>query len=169
MLEIVVVYLLARKIGGIVEAKGQSGTGYKWLTAGLWFGGEILGFIIGFAAIGPRGEVLAAYPFGLAGAVGGVAIAWVLASQVPVNPIRAWNPTHLTPPSGAPAWAQPNPALPPVMMIPGNVELVLEQRAGDWAQVRAANGFAGFVDARLLIPRPGSSPWTGGSAWTGQR
>jgi hypothetical protein len=163
MLEIVIVYLLAKKIGGIVEAKGQKGTPYKWLTAGLWFGGEILGFIVGFAIAGRSGDVLVAYPFGLGGAVGGAAIAWFAASQVPVNPIRLWNPTYLTPPAGAPAWTQPNPALPPMLMIPGNVELVLEQRAGDWAQIRAANGFAGFVDARILLPKPTGSTWMGQS------
>ncbi len=161
MLEFVIVYLLAKKIGGIVEDKGRKGTSYKWLTAGLWFGGEILGFMIGFSVIGANESLLAAYPFGLVGAIGGVAIAWMLASQVPVNPIRLWNPTHLTPPEGAPAWAQPNPAMPPMVMIPGNVELVLETRAGDWAQVRAANGFAGFVDARTLVPRPNIAAWIG--------
>jgi hypothetical protein len=99
----------------------------------------------------------------LAGAVGGAAIAWFAASQVPVNPIRLWSPTHVTPPAGAPAWAQPDPALPPMLMIPGNVEVVLEQRAGDWAQIRTANGFAGFVDARILVPKPSGSAWMGQS------
>jgi hypothetical protein len=161
MLEFIIVYFLAKKIGGIVEAKGQRGTAYKWLTVGLWFGGEILGFMVGFSVNGPHGDVLAAYPFGLGGAIGGAAIAWVLASQVAVNPNGLWNPTFLTPPTGTPAWAQPNPALPPSLTIPGNVELVVENRAGDWAQVRAANGFSGFVDARVLIPRPGAAPWMG--------
>jgi hypothetical protein len=70
-----------------------------------------------------------------------------------VNPIRLWNPTHLTPPLGLHAWAQPNPALPPVVVVPGNVEVVVENRVGDWAMVRAANGWGGYVDARALIQK----------------
>ena len=159
MLEFVLVYFLARHNGAMVEAKGQSGTMYKWLTAGLWFGGEILGFIIGFGLAGPRAEVLDAYPYALVGAVVGAVIAWALARQVPVNPIRVWNPTHLTPPTGLPAWAQPNAALPPALVIPGNVELVVETVLGDWAQVRGFNGWRGFVDGRTLIAKPSATVW----------
>jgi hypothetical protein len=155
MLEFVIVYFLAKRIGGIVEAKGHSGTGYKWLTAGLWFGGEILGFVIGFSATGPHGDVLAAYPFALAGAVLGAVIAWQLAKQVQVNPSRLWSPNAMTPPSGMQGWAQPDPAQPPALAIPGNVELRVENRVGDWAQVSASNGWRGFVDARMLVARPG--------------
>lgn len=61
----------------------------------------------------------------------------------------------MTPPSGMPGWAQPDPAQPPALTIPGNVELLVENRVGDWALVSAANGWRGFVDARGLVGRPG--------------
>ncbi len=155
MLEVLIVYFLAKRIGGIVEAKGHSGTGYKWLTAGLWFGGEILGFLIGFSATGPNGDILAAYPFAIGGAVLGVVIAWQLAKQVQPNPSLLWGPNAMTPPAGMPGWAQPDPAQPPALTIPGNVGLRVESRLGDWAQVSAANGWHGFVDARMLLAWPG--------------
>ncbi len=159
MLEFVLVYLLARHNGGIVESKGQSGTTYKWLTAGLWFGWEIFGAIVGEMIVGRNANPLEVYPFAVLGAVIGAVIAWVLAKQVPVNPIRLWHPTHLTPPMGLAAWAQPDAAYPPALVIPGNVELVVERRAGGWAQVRAFNGWRGFVDDRALIWKVSGSVW----------
>jgi SH3-like domain-containing protein len=33
------------------------------------------------------------------------------------------------------------------------LELQLLQQVGDWAQVRASNGWTGWVDARRLLPR----------------
>lgn len=159
MIEILFVYLLGKHNAAIVEAKGRSGTGYRWLTAGLWFGGEILGFFIGFSAIGPRGDILEAYPFGIGGAIVGALIAWQLAKQVAVDPSRLWNPNAMTPPTGMPAWAQPDAAWPPAMSVPGNVDLMVENRVGDWALVRAANGWRGFVDARALVARPDPSAW----------
>jgi hypothetical protein len=159
MLEFLVVYLLAKHNGDMVEEKGQSGTAYRWYTAGLWFGGEILGAMIGAAAAGPRPELLDIYPYALLGAAGGAAIAWYLAKQVPVHLARLWTPNALTPPTGMPAWAQPNPALPPVATVPGNTELLVESRAGDWALVRDINGWRGYVDARMLLDRPVSTVW----------
>jgi len=64
-----------------------------------------------------------------------------------------WAPTHLTPSEGMPAWALPDPSQPPVAMLPPWLELAVEARAGEWAQVRAANGWRGWVDGRLLLPR----------------
>jgi hypothetical protein len=58
-----------------------------------------------------------------------------------------------------PAWAQPDPASPPAVSVPGNVDLMVENRVGDWALARAANGWRGFVDARTLVARPDPSAW----------
>ncbi len=65
----------------------------------------------------------------------------------------AWTPTHLAPYEGIPAWAAPDPQQPPIAVLPPWLELAVVSIAGDWAQVRAANGWRGWVDGRLLLPR----------------
>jgi len=65
----------------------------------------------------------------------------------------AWAPTHLIPSGGIVAWASPDPTRPPVAVLPPWLELAVEAQAGDWAQVRAANGWRCWVDGRLLLPR----------------
>ena len=62
-------------------------------------------------------------------------------------------PTHRVPPSGMSAWNNPDPSQPPAGQIPGNVEVVIDNTAGVWAQVRVSNGWRGWVDGRLLISR----------------
>lgn len=70
---------------------------------------------------------------------------------VPVTP--AWAPTHGVPDGGLPAWAVPNPAVPPIVTLSAGLDVVVAERAGDWARVVAVNGWAGWVDARRLIAR----------------
>ncbi len=65
----------------------------------------------------------------------------------------AWAPTHLTPSEGMPAWASPDPSKPPIALLPPWLELAVVSTVGDWAQVRASNGWRGWVDGRLLVPR----------------
>lgn len=160
MLEFVIVYFPARRIGGIVEAKGQSGTAYKWLTAGLWFGGEILGFIV--RGYRPARRCPGGLPLRTGGRHrwGGHRVGPGFPGAGESEPsVESDLPDAADGRPGVGA-AEPG-ATPPSLMIPGNVELVVENRAGDWAQVRAANGFSGFVDARVLIPRSGAVPWMG--------
>jgi SH3-like domain-containing protein len=38
-------------------------------------------------------------------------------------------------------------------MLAGGLDLQVVQRIGDWARVVAVNGWSGWVDARLLVPR----------------
>lgn len=64
----------------------------------------------------------------------------------------AWSPTHVVPAGGLAAWDAPDPSRPQVTTLGERVELVVEQRFGDWAQVRGENGWTGWVDSRLLIP-----------------
>jgi len=64
-----------------------------------------------------------------------------------------WPWTHLVPAGGIPAWAAPDPSRPPVVNLAERVQLVIDQRAGDWALVRAQNGWSGWVDGRRLVPR----------------
>ena len=62
-------------------------------------------------------------------------------------------PTHRVPDEGMAAWAAPNPSLPPIVTLGGRLELVVAERAGDWARVVAVNGWTGWVDGRRLVPR----------------
>jgi hypothetical protein len=61
-------------------------------------------------------------------------------------------PSHRGPPEGQPAWQVPNGSTPSIGLNAG-LELQLLQQVGDWAQVRASNGWTGWVDARRLLPR----------------
>jgi hypothetical protein len=49
MLEILILMRFVRRLSAIAKEKGRSG-GWGGLGALFWFGGEILGFAIGFAA-----------------------------------------------------------------------------------------------------------------------
>ena len=66
----------------------------------------------------------------------------------------AWTPTHVVPAGGMAAWGAPDPSRPPVAMLSERVELIVVAQAGAWAQVRGINGWTGWVDGRLLVPRP---------------
>lgn len=88
-----------------------------------------------------------------------------VASRAPVAPVSvpfapspspaapAWSPTHRVPDEGMAAWAAPDPSLPPLVTLGGRLELVVAERAGDWARVTAVNGWTGWVDGRRLVPR----------------
>ncbi len=77
------------------------------------------------------------------------------AAPIAVPPPQAprWTPTHLVPPGGMAAWIAPDPSRPPMLNLPERLELVVESRAGAWAQVRAVNGWRGWVDGRRLVDR----------------
>ena len=68
-----------------------------------------------------------------------------------------WSPTHLVPAGGLVAWEHPDPSLPPVAVLPERVELAIESSYGDWAHVRAQNGWIGWVDGRRLIAMQASA------------
>ena len=42
MLEIIIIWLLCKKIAAIAKGKGRSAAGYVLLLIGMWLGGEIL-------------------------------------------------------------------------------------------------------------------------------
>ena len=58
MLEILLVWTLAKKIGNIVQNKGHARWGYQLLLVVLWIGGEVAGGIVGAIAQegGDQGE-----------------------------------------------------------------------------------------------------------------
>ncbi|MFQ5554518.1 MAG: SH3 domain-containing protein [Acidimicrobiia bacterium] len=62
-----------------------------------------------------------------------------------------WVATHAAPVGGLQAWAQPDPSAPVMADLPAGVELQIVQQRADWAQVRASNGWEGWVDGRRLI------------------
>jgi len=83
MLEILVLWTLTKRIGNVVEAKGHKSGGYKLLTVVLWFGGEIVGAIIGaFATGGNESGQCAAYLFALLGAIVGAGVAYGIANSL---------------------------------------------------------------------------------------
>jgi hypothetical protein len=52
------------------------------------------------------------------------------------------------------AWDYPDPTRPPRVVLHAGLDLVIDGIAGDWAFVRAVNGWRGWVDGRRLITRP---------------
>jgi hypothetical protein len=74
-------------------------------------------------------------------------------APAPAVAAPVWAPTHLVPAAGMAFWAAPDGRQPPVGQLPANLELVLEASAGAWAQVRAINGWRGWVDGRLLAAK----------------
>lgn len=61
-----------------------------------------------------------------------------------------WKPTHKSPREGMDAWAEPDPSAQPSSELDGRVDLQLLDTAGEWAKMRGANGWEGWVDGRLL-------------------
>src|SRR5450759_3980148 len=57
-----------------------------------------------------------------------------------------WSPTHFVPMGGLPAWDYPDPNRQPSAVLNARLGLVVEAVAGDWALVRAVNGWRGWVD-----------------------
>lgn len=81
MLEILALLALTKKIGAIAETKGRKAGGYKFLTVILWFGGELVGALIG-SAIG-NGDTCATYAVAIAGAAIGAGIAYLITNGLP--------------------------------------------------------------------------------------
>jgi RsiW-degrading membrane proteinase PrsW (M82 family) len=81
-----------------------------------------------------------------------VGAAAVVATPAAAAPGAAFAPSHRVPVEGLPAWQVPDGSTQSVGLN-GGLELQLVQRVGDWAQVRATNGWTGWVDARRLLPR----------------
>lgn len=70
------------------------------------------------------------------------------AAQQPAIP--GWNPTHVVPDGGLPAWAEPNPEAQPVATLGAGLPVFVEQVLGAWAHVLCSNGWRGWVDGRRL-------------------
>jgi membrane protein DedA with SNARE-associated domain len=92
MLEIFIVYRLAKSIGDKVAAKGHKRFGYQLMLVALWIGGEIAGMVAGIVlqlamAGGAGAEEEAGFPWmaylcALAGAAIGAFIAFAIADSL---------------------------------------------------------------------------------------
>lgn len=83
MLEILVLWQLTKQIGHMVEQKGRKSGWYKVLTVALWFGGEIMGAIVGviLASAGESTQCMV-YLCALGGAAIGAGVAYLIASRL---------------------------------------------------------------------------------------
>lgn len=91
MLEIIILYKLAKRIGVIVAEKGHRKGGFQLMLVAMWFGGEIFGAFFGgvLGAIAMQAEgpaQLLGYAFALLCAIIGAVIAFQIAKNLePVN------------------------------------------------------------------------------------
>ncbi len=68
-------------------------------------------------------------------------------------PQTSWTPTHKVPMQGMTSWAAADPKAPETAKLDPGLELEVVERLGDWAHVRASNGWMGWVDGRALQTR----------------
>ncbi len=68
-------------------------------------------------------------------------------------PALDFRPTHVVPPDGLPAWEAPDAAR-PTDPLDALLPVQLAERRGDWAYVVCSNGWAAWVDGRLLVSVP---------------
>ncbi len=81
MIELIIVYLMCKKMGASARRKGLPPLLFQFLTFILWFGGQVAGIVLGISMFGELG--LAAYGMGLGCAVGGVILAFICVALVP--------------------------------------------------------------------------------------
>jgi HEAT repeat protein len=75
------------------------------------------------------------------------------APESPAAAVLSWMPTHIVPTAGIPYWDVPDGRVAPNGLLDAYLDLVVETSLGAWAQVRAVNGWRGWVDGRLLVRR----------------
>ncbi|MEU5213129.1 hypothetical protein [Streptomyces sp. NPDC020742] len=72
-------------------------------------------------------------------------------------------PSHVVPPEGMATWSAPDSSLPSSPLDPLLPVQVIDRR-GDWALALCSNGWAAWVDGRLLLTIPREPPAAGQSA-----
>jgi hypothetical protein len=83
MLEILAIYFLGKKVGESAARKGYSQGLFTALFVGLWFLGEIFGFIVGFALMRGRQGIGVPYGIALVMAVLGAFTAFIVVMLLP--------------------------------------------------------------------------------------
>jgi membrane protein DedA with SNARE-associated domain len=87
MLEIIILFRLATRVGAIVREKGHSAFWFQFLLVVLWFGGELGGAVVGtligmILENGSEAPFLFVYLFALLGAVLGAVITFQIAKRM---------------------------------------------------------------------------------------
>ena len=77
MLEILILWHFCKKVGLYARQHGRKAIGYQVLLVAMWFGMEFIGLAAGYTL--SQGDAGMAYLFGVAGAVGGLIAAIVIA------------------------------------------------------------------------------------------
>lgn len=83
MIEIIVIWQLATRIGNVAYQKGLKRIGYQIMAVILWLCGEIFGAILGNFIFGANASFLVKYLFALIGAVVGAGIAFLVMRFLP--------------------------------------------------------------------------------------
>jgi hypothetical protein len=84
MLEILLIWFLARKIGSLVNDKGYSALPFQVMFVLLWIGGELFGAVAG-AVLSQGRSFGPAYLLALVGAAGGAGVAFIIAAAMPAQ------------------------------------------------------------------------------------
>lgn len=95
MLELIIVFFLARKVGRIAEEKGRGVWGYRFMAVGLWFGGEILGAMVGMAI---HDDPATVYGLALIGAIVGAILSYVIVRNIAPAPMPYYDSGGYGPP-----------------------------------------------------------------------
>lgn len=92
MCEIICLIGLWKLLGNAAEEKGRPAIWFQLMGIGLWFGGEIVGAVVGVVFSG--GSQLTAYMFALGGAVVGAGVSFLVVTVMPaaVPPPRYYPP-----------------------------------------------------------------------------
>ncbi|MEV6398667.1 hypothetical protein AB0M39_28470 [Streptomyces sp. NPDC051907] len=77
-----------------------------------------------------------------------------------VTPTPGFLPTHVVPRDGLPAWEAPD-GLRRTAPLDPLLPVQLLERRGDWGHILCANGWAAWVDGRLLVSVPQGPPESG--------
>jgi hypothetical protein len=154
--------VLAWQNGKKAAARGHSKGQWIVVSLALWFGGEIGGIIGGIAVLGRDrygdANLGGAFVIGIACAAIGGTIAWQLVNRLKpaawMTAAAAFMPTHSAPAGGLPVTDAPDPTHPVMGVIPEFQPVMIVAVAGEWAQVRAFNGWTGWADGRALVGPP---------------
>lgn len=96
MLEIILLFGLCKSMGNVLRNKGRKPLLFQFLLVGMWFGGEIVGAIIGTVVYAirngapPDGLELSTYLFAIVGAALGAGLCFLIAHLIPAAEEEAY-------------------------------------------------------------------------------